>query len=99
MASAFRMINPFREALPTPTMSAMGVASPRAQGHAITTVATKTKIAMERLSKERTQGRKENHAATEDPKRGLKKYQKNPPPRARAMMRGTNNPVILSARA
>ena len=40
-AAPSRMSTPFSAPLPVPTMIAVGVASPRAQGHAITSTATK----------------------------------------------------------
>ncbi len=47
MASALRMISPLRDAAPVPVMRAMGVASPRAQGQAMTMVVMKAKTARE----------------------------------------------------
>ena len=41
IASALRMMSPFREAAPVPVISAIGVARPSAQGHAITMVVMK----------------------------------------------------------
>ena len=40
-AAPSRMSTPFSAPLPVPTMIAVGVASPRAHGHAITSTATK----------------------------------------------------------
>ncbi len=57
MASAFLIRRPRFEASPVPATRAMGVASPRAQGQAMTIVATKTKTLKETaLSVSRTQG-------------------------------------------
>ncbi len=50
IASAFRIISPFLEAAPVPVIRAIGVASPKAQGQAMTMVDMKPKMARERGS-------------------------------------------------
>ncbi len=45
MASPWRISTPFSAPMPLPTIRAVGVASPRAHGHAMTKVATSAKIA------------------------------------------------------
>ena len=50
IASPFRMISPFFAEREEAPIKAIGIASPNAQGHAITSVATKTKRLCERAS-------------------------------------------------
>src|SRR3972149_205678 len=83
---------------PEPTINAVGVARPRAHGHAITRTAIPAKIARDRIFRDGfTQGTKEDARCMMDRKKEGNTSQRRTVARAIPRTEGTKNAVTLSA--